>query len=520
MITIEKFLKEAGYDKVLKPVPFRKILPNGYMRFAEFMNSAISKNESILGDWDCDFDGIASGKVFSLMCDAIGYSNYSMAKLTQKRHTLSPAYARSIAPYYKNIIIMDSTSNSPEILEIFEEYNVNVLVVDHHELEQNFRNNFEKSYIINPHIDEKEHNNTILCPLSAGMLMALLVDWYVKTYHPNCYSNLKGGHLVYGIMSLYSDSREMSMYNISLITNIERGIVELPPLVKFFQTAYSGFDKYFISWQCVPRINALARFDRYDIIYDLVFNNNFSDENKALIESYKLRSGDMRDAIYRSLKISICNNLVIGILDAATVDEFKRQGLNPRNFTGLVAQDLSTNYNLVGVCLMETNLSEYEGSVRDAYSRNILKIFSKHMKAVGHKPAFSIACYNTHIELIKNVIDAKIANIPVYSNKLCVDCTSSDVGSLAFTQEMQFAARFNEFTGVDIPELIVKLRINDKFTIKSCTSKDGSIPYTKATQKDIEIIDFTNTCLYKNSVVFVLPYLSANKLNFRIVKEK
>lgn len=512
----KEIFNKYGFSEFLKPLPFRKILPCNSNKFAEFFNSAIEEGETIYGDWDLDCDGISAMKTIQIALDAIGYDKYVISQPSVKRHTLSEPYARQLASQYKYIIIVDSSSNSPEILDIFEECNVRVLIIDHHEINNVGVNKYEKSFIINPYIDKALNNIKLLTNLSAGMLCALLVDWYVKTYYPDKYVNLRNHHFVYGVISLYSDSMPVSIYTASLIRNIA-STLDMPPLVKAIQTQYDGFDKNFISWKFAPIINSLARFDRYDILYQMFFLDAVDEETITYAKNMQKKAIQVRELLYSSLRIIICGNMVIGEIDAAKVHGFRSRGINPRNFTGLVAQMLSENYGLVGVCLIEVDRMEYEGSVRDTFNRKLLPVFKRFLQADGHPSAFGIACLSTTLPIMENVLDKAIGEIPIMSNKIVVDCTDSDFKSLDFVSDITQIAKFNEFTGNNLPEIIIKTVLTP-----DCTIQVFQNSRVVANLGQFRIIDWNVQAptLHKGATLRLKPYMRNSAVEFAIVKEK
>lgn len=513
---VKEIFDKYNYSEFLKPLPFRKILPCNSNKFAEFLNSAIAEGETIYGDWDLDCDGICALKTIQIALDAIGYDKYVIAQPSVKRHVLSEPYARQIASQYKYILIVDSSSNSPEILDIFEEYNTKVLIIDHHEINSIKVNNYNKSFIINPYIDKALNNNKLLTNLSAGMLCSLLADWYTKTYYPDKYVNLRNHHFIYGVISLYSDSMPVSIYTASLIRNISTTL-DMPPLVKAFQTQYDGFDKNFISWKFAPIINSLARFDRYDILYQMFFLNAVDESTINYARNMQKKAIQVRELLYSSLKIIICNNMVIGEIDAAKVQYFRSRGINPRNFTGLVAQMLSENYRLVGVCLIEVDRMEYEGSVRDTFNRKLLPVFKRFLQADGHASAFGIVCLSTTLPIMENMLDKAIGDIPILSNKILIDCTNSDVKALDFVSDITQIAKFNEFTGNNLPEVIIKLTLTSDCNIQV-------FPNSRivANIGQFRIIDWNVQApmLHKGATLKLKPYLRNSNVEFAIVKEK
>lgn len=502
-------LKKLGFWDYMKPLTFKKVIPCGENRFKSFFDNAIKNEETIYMDWDHDPDGAFSIKEFKLMLDTLGYNKYVIAKPTYKRHILTMAYAKSIVDSgYRYVLIVDSSTNNREILEYFDLNNINCLVVDHHEIEGNSVFASRKVKVINPMIDYKERHIDLCICLSAGMVSALLIDWYVKVYHSEVYDAMNGYHLVMGYITLYSDSCEMSLYNASIADAI-RGTTKIPPIVYLFMNKYTTLNRSFISWTMIPRINALFRLDRFNDIYNLFFGNDDYDVSiLEYIESIYNKSKQITLDIVENVSVVERKNLIYAKITAEEISKYP--GVNLRNFTGVVAQKIAEQYSCTAVTVIEQHSGVYEGSVRDTLSRNLLDTFSKYIQAAGHGPAFGISFSYKDENTILYTVDSELGKLKVITNYFITDLSNATKNSDALLMDIQLMCKFNEISGGSIPQAMCMVKIDKTFKITHYPK------YTLVKWGEVVFKSFSTIVDY-GMTIYAIPMFSGNSAECTVV---
>lgn len=502
-------IRELGLWDYLKPLTFKKVIPCGEDRFKSFFDNAIKNDETIYMDWDHDPDGAFSVKELKLMLDTLDYNNYVISRPTYKRHTLTLTYAKSIVDSgYKYVVIADSSTNNRDVLEFFDKNGINCLVIDHHEVEGNSVFASRKVKVINPMIDYLERHINLCTDLSAGMVVALLIDWYMKIYHENVYADMHGYHLIMGYITLYSDSRNMSLYNAS-IADAMRDSVKLPPIVKLFMNEYSSLNRNFISWTMIPRINALFRLDRFNDIYDLFFGTDDYDiSTLEYIESLYKKCKQLTEELVDTCEIVQRNHMVFSKF---TTEQIKSHpGINIRNFTGVVANKLSEKYGCSAVTIIEQHAGTFEGSVRDVLNRDLLSVFSRFIPSAGHSSAFGIHLKYNEEDTVLYTIDSELGKLKSNNNYFIVDWSNMVKNSDALLMELNLMCKFNEISGGTIPHAICKIQIDKSFSIKRLEK------LTIVTWGEVKFKSFS-TLVDNGMTIYAVPMFSGKDMECNIL---
>lgn len=485
----QKALEKNNLTKYFQRYDLRIIIPAGEEYFYDFFNDFLKSNEKLYIDPDCDPDGGFSLKIIMHMLDTLGCNRYTYTHHSTKRHKMPLSSARSIINAgYKYVLILDSSTNDIEVLEEFDKAGVRVLVIDHHELDSNVIYDTEKVHIINPQIDMFKRNISVLCDCSAGMITALLVENYVDLYHNSFLKLLKNYHLVYGLITLFSDSCRFSVYNIMLLRYIEM-LADIPPIIELFFDAYnSTINRNFINYRFIPRINALYRLEEYRLLEMLLYDDGYKDSDfmntiEFLYSKARSVRSDIGDFLINSGYVNKFQNSVYAVIPNNVVQDYSiNKGINLRNFTGPIAQYLADWSGGVGYAFMETAPGLLEGSCRDTLNRDILSLTSPYFTAQGHPSAFGCSLPIDSLAYIQAYIDPKIE-----VKKECF-VTVDWRGLNKYSEEVKLdvfqMAEFNEFSGDKIPEAIAiftvtkDCRINNRERVSFCNFGDTlSIKY-------------------------------------------
>lgn len=431
-------------------------MPHNGVRFSKLLKRISTENLKVYIDYDCDPDGYFSAKILTETFRCIGFNNYTLCRHTTKRHILSEAYVLSlIREHYDVIFILDSSSGDMKTIKAIADSGSICCVVDHHECFSEFRDYPASSIIVNPKIDAHDvRANVVYDCLSAGAITSLLCAFTLQVEF-----NIKPPIDLYlfGVITLYSDIMDMSnSYNIAFVTRFQNTDIINSPIIKlFWDDRYDHFDRSYISFKLVPRLNALFRTENFDLLYNLFFDDNYL----AASTIQKIEEIYVWAKAYTQRLVSSCTNKRYNDFILAVMP--KDSSILARNFTGLVANTIASNYDMPVICLHRTTELSWGGSVRDPFSRDLLSIFRSICYAEGHRSAFGITMEPDRIDQILPLIDGTLPRVSDDS-VIIMDWDNCPEG---FHSDLQLMACFNEFGGQDLPIAMGALTIKPEFKI-------------------------------------------------------
>jgi single-stranded DNA-specific DHH superfamily exonuclease len=456
MNRVYDLLEKKGLVGVVQGVHFKKIIPKGAKSFLSLIKCIKENNLYCYVDPDCDPDGYFLGLEFKRMFDILDFHNYDIGHHIYKRHGINEAYAYNlIQKHYEVVFLLDSSTNDMGVIRILCNHDITVCIIDHHETEYEFSDYPNNCLIINPRI-ECHSGKVLYSELSAGAIGSLLCDYVLSTYIKHV-DNVE--FYIYGYITLYSDACNMSnLYNVAFIKEYRGRVLDLPEIVKLFMNKQSSFNRNFVSFRMIPRINALIREEYFDLVWDLFYDiEKYSGSYGNLINSI--------DIIYHNSKEYV-SSLVLN----CTIKEYDKfvvatLPLNverkARNYTGLVANGIGEPKNKTTLCLMQMNADRFEGSVRDPFSRDILTLMKTLCYAEGHPPAFGISIPRQEIDTVINSLNSlsdffalQDDNIMMLDMDAYPNITRSDLHS-----EVMTMAEYNEYGGQGLPSAFMLKRL-------------------------------------------------------------
>ena len=461
-------LRELGLGEILEPVAYEYPGFTGDERFFAALDDIIKNNKSVLIHPDSDPDGAYSAKIMHKCLAKLGHTNMDIYRLRERSHKLTDmAVNEAIYNKYDYMIILDSSTNDMYNITKLTTYGVIPIVLDHHVGNYDLNLYPKDAIIINTIYENaiRGHEEFRLC---GGGLTFCLVSEYLRRNNRK-YSDLAP----YALVALYADCIDMtkglnrSIYYMA--TSVPRG--ELPPDIKYFLEDYAVFSRRFIEFTLVPKINALFRTENLELLNQYLFDNLSYDKNIKLVALIKDLHSFTREQVLMLTDVVEKRNLE-NIVLANLTHSGKAVQLNKLyNYTGLVANNISTEYGKPCVVLCDTG-DYIKASFRDLLSRNYLPIFKQFCNAEGHGAAFAINIpYNTYREFItylENTVDRKFS-IAGVDEPIEVECDSL----MPDLELIEDVALFNEFSGIKVPIAILKKKNN--LTCKSSYSK--SHPY-------------------------------------------
>lgn len=462
MNTFVSELQRRKLEYVLLGNTFKKIVPMNTYAFADMVQTIVSNNLRVYIDPDCDPDGYFSGLVVKRMFDYIGYTNYVVGKHDVKRHVIRQSFiANLLQQDFDAYILVDSSSNNMELINRVSSSGKLLAIIDHHETEYRHYDYPQGVVIINPKLDAKERS-VVYDKLSAGAICALVCDYVLTTR----YEHTSNHELyIYGFITLYSDICDLSNpYNLAYIRRFQNLELLGSDMLQMFRNEWTHFDRSFVSWRLVPRLNALFRTERFDMLHQLFYEFESIDNPYSYCEEI--------DEIYQD-----CRQYIQDLVPRCIVTQHKNFALvmlpegverKAHNFTGQVANHFASELNQTVLCLYSGSPSKYNGSVRDPFSRNILDIFQPLCYAQGHGAAFGVEIDKMMLPSIISTLNAlEDLFVEEQQNVMLINWdgrTKSDV-----LQEQRVMAEYNEFGGQGLPKALGVVTVKPSWRIYRST---------------------------------------------------
>ena len=464
-----KYLKDNKLEFMVNPPKFVKMLPaRTHKVYLEIMK-AIAAREHIIVVPDPDPDGFFSAKCWDYTFRKIGYGNYSIVKLTHRVHKVDPFLVKQFfTEGPQSIIVVDSSTNDLDLIDMLCHYVERLIIVDHHECPYTMDKYPSKCTVVNPCM---EASWLPYRGFSAGALNSLVCD-YILT---QCGFQDNQELYVYGYITLYSDQCTLENHmTVSYMRRMLKDDNTVPQIISFFWDQYSSITRNWVNFKVVPIINAMIRCGRFDLIDKLFFRLHEVDSWEQFREEIlgvQKESRRRLEFLMNAMEITNTESIVIGIVPG---------NLDPLyyNFNGLVAQKLATEYGKPSLCLhFNEDTKDYTGSARDPLGRDLLKETSTFIEAAGHDAAFGVRIPANKLTILPEFLcQVELEEKNKYIIFEYADLTSS--------REIQDIAIYNEYAGFELPKVRIRCRLSGDFRIR------GSERKSIATSNSLTIVRF------------------------------
>lgn len=418
-----------------------------------FIDDILMNKKRVLIVPDPDPDGLMCALVWIEFFKSFGHTDYEVWHYRNRSHDVdAEAINYSIESKFDYVIIVDAGSKDLYSLKKLSVFGVRSIVVDHHVCPYDYDIYPEDNVIVNTMMNNRKDANS-LYRLSAGALNFCLL--YKYSYNKRKFST----HLsAYALVSLYSDSVDMSSYLNRCIYDLAVKVTSsmLPRFVRDF-LGNTVFNRRFIEFSLVPKINALFRAEEFELLNTYFFDEELSTLQRNSIlnkvtevyESKRTMVAQVTDIVKRE----VLNNFVIVNISSSGLP-IKTEKLY--NYTGLIANNISQEYGKPCIVLCDTG-TNIKGSFRDLLGRNYLEIFSQFCECGGHPPAFGLHLNYVDVadflDLIRNTVDKKFFIYKLADN-LVIDM--NDVTpNVKLLNDMAY---YNEFSGNLLPMAVIKKR--------------------------------------------------------------
>lgn len=467
---LNEILSEYGVPDILEIPEYKYEGFDGDDDLFTMLDEIRDNNCKVLVHGDSDPDGAFGSKIVLEALDRVNHSNYEFYKYRERSHVLTVgAVNYCIYNKFDVMIIIDSSSSDMKNIKKLCTFGIKVIIIDHHQCIYN-RKDYPSNCLVLNTILENRFRGEEKFILSGGSLTFYLLGEYLSR------RSLRFKDLsAYALLTLYSDSVDMTrpLNRAIYYMAVELDHTQLPIYVRHFFHSYDAFRRRFIEFTFIPKINAIFRAERLDLVNSYLFEEHTVEEYTDLVKQITdvhESSRNMVNIATDVVKKEAMNNIVIANLSNTSIPIMLNKLYN---YTGLVANNLSTDFGKPCVVLCDTG-TEIKGSFRDCLSRNYLKIFQQFCKAEGHNSAFAISLqyheFSEFMYYIREKIDKKFFILGVDEPiEIEYEQALPDVNFL------RSVALYNEFSGVRVP--IASIKKKNTFKFSKSYSKTTSYKY-------------------------------------------
>lgn len=407
----------------------------------------VENNLRVLVYGDYDPDGAMSALCFKYLFDELGFENYHIYRYKHRVHTIdSNAIQEAITGGYEYFIVCDSGSAQPEESRRLAMMGIKMVILDHHQTPYDY-SNFD-AVMINTTIENRTRDDEVL--MSAGALCAITCEKVLERLGNKSLPELS----VLALISMYADS-------INMTTDFARGLYakatdinpgRIPRIVTAFFGNWDGFNRRGIEYTFSPRISALFRAERFDLLNKYLFTEGKTYELADQIKDlHGLHIGEVNKAADIIERVQL-KNFVVGDLRSAAADLKFSDKILP-NYTGLVANKLADKYGKCAIVYCDSGV-QIKGSLRDQFGRDFLSLFKNFSNCGGHNSAFGINIDYHEYEKFSSyleTLDRNYENSGVSNKPITVDHNRSEPDP----ELLQNIAFYNEFSGNGAPIALI-----------------------------------------------------------------
>lgn len=381
-------------NTVVEPYKFKETIPihaDDTLRFIRDILITPNHKVVILGDWDVD--GIHSAKIVYNDLYAFGLNEVDIEVYfgDRKTHGLNYDFIRAhLRKEITHVIIVDSSTNNIEELQMLKNMGLRVMVLDHHNPEYSY-DTYKNLCVIE---NAKFPGNDDLFEISAGYLCAILSNYWRKNLgYPKSLDNQ-----IFGYITLHSDGCLLHDQYIKPIAMYPENFRDAFPVeIKPFTTKYTKLNRNFVSFSYCPRINNLCRHNRADLLKAIYFERLTPGQIttvKNAVETLYQDTKKEKDIIldkYLDYTEDLGFFVLADLNKVLNISNFEWSYLS--NATGFIAGALSERLKRPVIAYIDSHDGEYKMSGRDATNkvdfRDFLKLYNisggGHVYAAGFK---------------------------------------------------------------------------------------------------------------------------------------
>ena len=378
------------------------------------------------------------------------------------------------------LIIIDSSTNDTSACKfIKEEYETDILIIDHHRVER------ENKYatLVNPQQKNCKYPNKHLS--GAGVVFKFIQVLEAKMADMGLSKVDVWDYLDLVAVGMYSDMMDVSVMEnrYLIIEGLDFFNLRNVGLIRILKGANADLKKLngdSIGFSVAPMINGVARLNKILLAIDIFMTDDENEAKKIRLKMHKLN--EERKLIQKEIVERYMENIDESQKILVVSDDNSSKGVN-----GLVAQQLVSIYNrptIVGR-LHNGNLSGSFRSYNGFDLNNFLSKSNLFEEVAGHNEAGGISIKEENIDSLLEYIDN---NMPELSNTDITHTYDLEIDVSEASEYLNAVDSFNRLTGTGFPK--INLKINN-ITIHDIET----IGKTKETRKfktfdNIDLIKF------------------------------
>lgn len=399
---------------------------------------AIEAKERVFAFGDYDVDGVTSTALFVDVMRSLGVDVvFAVPRRSDDGYGLNPSVLEERVlrsdPGFDLVVTLDCGSNDFETLEILSSKEIDVLVIDHHQIRGDVQKN---ALIVNPHLEKDAENpGKLLCSvaltfkLMQGLLMRLRAQGMEEADSLSLkdYLDLVALGTLTDLVPLIGENRILVSHGLQRMGKSKH--TGLQALMDVCSLPYGkAMDVTDVSFKLGPRINAGGRMGDATVSVNLLLSKSFNESAKIAHELDLLNQN--RQSTEREIYDQVLTYLSRYPLNKAIIlyDSDWHTGV-----VGIVSSRLARQYRMPAVVLGSEDSGIARGSVRSVEPINIVKALEScdHLLENwgGHPMAAGLSLKPENLEDFRSCFEKAVA-CQLEEEKLdCQDskCTEIDV---------------------------------------------------------------------------------------------
>ena len=394
--SLEEYMHRCGIENVDSYIDPTEDVCTDYLEYENILNTcevfteAVSncKKFMILVDPDCD--GIVSSSIAMKTLLELGVDDKSISLLFHelKKHGLSDVVDR--IPNNVCIVIPDASINDGRYVEELLDKNCYVIIADHHDISDDFVGEIDNDHLgwITNQIGSPSRNG------SGSFVMHILSRAMGCSFYDE---DLVTFANVADLMDMTDLENRYHYCNMEISNEFLRYLVS--NLVRSKNLTPKS-----IGWSISPKINAVIRLGNNSVAEEVIRafaglkpRSEFSSLLKEMRECHK-RQKEIVSRMADEARTTILNE------DAALIIAY----VEPSSFTGLIANNLMSQYGRTVFCVHENDSGSVTGSLRSPFEvRDFIKESGLFNFCEGHQKAAGVGWAKENTGAILEYFESK-----------------------------------------------------------------------------------------------------------------
>jgi len=423
----------TGEREVEKPslLGFRNV-----EKACDFIHKHVKNGSKGAIHFDVDTDGIFSGYIMHKVLKSLGLVRLRPLINKDKSHGLTNKQVDVLNTLGLDfMVIVDSGSND---IEAIERLNMDVLVLDHHELEHDklyIRDGFEK-IIVNNMAENKSVEVINEWIRKVNPKSSLIIEPYIVEDRMSgalvVYETLRVYMEVYGDINVLEDMRLDQCVAVTLYSDVVKmvgdrtqwyvqrllGVDDIEPTLKILLDGLNGFSRFysksFVLFTLSPMINKSIRAGDSSHVLDVILNR------PQEVEDLRVNAQKQAEIVERAMRTNIQQ------YDSFILADISDLGVN-RNYCGIIASNMAGTYGKNTVAyLVRDGYAEGSFRGRDGLAdyKGVFNSIDEVTYGRGHKGAFG---FRAHISKLPEIME-KLESVEGISSKRYLTLGSIEPG--------------------------------------------------------------------------------------------